>query len=222
MPRQIVCHLLLTGGINLLLCTATHVGLVLAHRNRREGKMTPVAWTILIVGIIAVVGIFLLFTARTKKLKSQFGPEYDRQVKASGNTLKAEQELEHRAKRVHNFQIHPLSEPECEQFAREWRGTQEKFVDDPRAALADADRLVNKAMETRGYPVAGEFDQKAADLSVEHPLVVEHYRAGHQIAEKDARDGASTEDLRIAMKHYRELFEDLLGRHVDETTGARR
>ena len=185
--------------------------------------MTPLTWSILIIVIVAIaVVIFIGFRIRTNKLKSKFGPEYDRAVREEGGTLKAERELEHRAKRVEGFQIHSLSNEESAKFAQEWRAVQEKFVDDPRGAVADADKLVHSAMKAKGYPIGGEFDSRAADLSVDHPRVVEHYRAGHELAARDARNGASTEDLRMAMKHYRALFEDLLGRDVQEVTGVRR
>lgn len=184
--------------------------------------MTATGWIILIVGIIVALGIILLFKARTKKLKTRFGPEYDRAVRERGNAMAAERELEQREKRVEKFKIHPLSEHECEEFANEWRETQAHFVDDPRGALRDADRLVERAMKARGYPVKGEFRQRAADLSVEHPRVVEHYRVAHDIAEADEKTPATTEDMRLAMKHYRALFEDLLGRPIEEMTGARR
>jgi hypothetical protein len=185
--------------------------------------MTPLNWALVIIAIAAIVfAIIFSLRTRTKNLRSRFGPEYDRVVREQGSTLKAERELEHREKRVGKFNIRRLSDQESDQFAREWRATQEKFVDDPRGAVADADRLVHRAMKARGYPTGGEFDDRAADLSVDHPLVVEHYRASHEIAVRDERNGASTEDLRLAMKHYRALFEDLLGRHVEEVTGARR
>jgi len=182
--------------------------------------MTSVGWIVLIVGIIIVVAAILLFKARTQKLKSKFGPEYDRLVRERGSSVTAEKELENRAKRVEKFNIRTLSEGECGQFAAEWKRSQERFVDDPRGAVAEADILVQKVMKARGYPVGGEFKQRAADLSVDHPRVVEHYRTAHDIAESDATHAASapasTEDLRLAMKHYRALFEDLLGRRVDE------
>jgi hypothetical protein len=184
--------------------------------------MTTTGWIILIVAIVLVLGTILLLKARSRKLKSRFGPEYDRVVRERGSAMTAERELEKRAQRVEKFKVHPLSDAECQQFAGEWREAQARFVDDPRGALSDADRLVNRAMKARGYPVGGEFTQRAADLSVDHPRVVEHYRIGHEIAESDAKQAASTEDLRLAMKHYRALFEDLLGRPVEETTGARR
>jgi len=176
-----------------------------------------------LIAITAIAfAVVIAFKARTKKLRSQFGPEYDRLVRERGSALTAERELEHRAKRVEKFQIRPLSRDECDQFARDWRATQERFVDDPRGALAEADSLVHNAMKSQGYPIGGEFDERVADLSVDHPRVVEHYRAGHEIAVRDTRNRASTEDLRVAMTHYRALFEDLLGRHVDEVTGAKR
>ena len=185
--------------------------------------MTATSLIILVVVLVAIaLVVFMLFRERSRKLRSRFGPEYDRVVQQRGSTLTAERELEHRAKRVENFHIHPLAEADREKFAHEWRITQEKFVDDPRGALADADRLVHSAMKARGFPIGGEFVERAADLSVEHPRVVDHYRAGHEIAVRDERAPVSTEDLRLAMKHYRALFEDLLGRHVGEMTGARK
>jgi FtsZ-interacting cell division protein ZipA len=185
--------------------------------------MTPLNAALLIIAILAViVAVVVSLKMRTKKLRSKFGPEYDRVVQERGSAFKAERELEEREKRVGKFPIHRLSDQESSQFASEWRATQEMFVDDPRGAVAEADRLVQRTMKARGYPTGGEFDNRVADLSVEHPRVVEHYRAAHDIAVQDGRNAASTEDLRLAMKHYRELFEDLLGRNVEETTGARR
>jgi hypothetical protein len=143
-------------------------------------------------------------------------------VSERGSTFKAEHELELRTKRVERLHLRRLSPAEAEAFAAEWRAVQERFVDDPRGAVGDADRLVERAMKARGYPTGGEFDEQVADLSVEHGHVTSNYRAAHDIAARDARDQASTEDLRIAMKHYRALFEDLLARRVEETTGARR
>jgi hypothetical protein len=184
--------------------------------------MTPLTWSILIIAIFAVACAVIFFIQRrTKNLKSKFGPEYERTVRNQGSTFKAERELESRAKRVETFPIRSLSPEEGDQFAAEWRTTQEKFVDDPRSAVAAADNLVHRTMRARGYPTGGEFDERVADLSVDHAFVVEHYRAAHEIASRDARSTASTEDLRLAMKHYRVLLEDLLERHVQETTGVR-
>jgi hypothetical protein len=185
--------------------------------------MTPLTWAILIIAILAVAfGLVFFIRTRTKNLKSKFGPEYERAVREQGSTFKAERELENRTKRIEKLSIHSLSPEQSSQFAAEWRSTQEKFVDDPRGAVAAADNLVHRTMKARGYPIAGEFDDRVADLSVDHPFVVENYRAAHEIAARDMRNPASTEDLRLAMKHYRALFEDLLERHVVETTGVKR
>jgi hypothetical protein len=185
--------------------------------------MTSTAWVFLIIAIAAIIlaGFFALQT-RSKKLRSRFGPEYDRTVREQGSTMKAERELEHREKRVHGLQIHPLTNEQTEHFAAEWRAVQEKFVDDPRGAVAEADRVVHRTMQARGYPIAREFEDRAADLSVEHAPVVEHYRIAHDIAARDGRNAASTEDLRLAMKHYRALFEDLMGRSVEQFSEVKR
>jgi hypothetical protein len=185
--------------------------------------MTTQTSVILIVAIVAIgVAALILLQRRTRKLRSKFGPEYQRVVHEHGSTFKAERELEQRAKRVEKLRLRHLNNAEAERFAQEWRTAQEKFVDDPRGAVADADLLVQEAMKARGYPTGGEFDAQAADLSVDHPLVISNYRAAHEIAVRDERNQVSTEDLRVAMRHYRALFEDLLDRKVEEITGARR
>jgi hypothetical protein len=185
--------------------------------------MTPLYWALSIIAIVAIVlAVAVSLRMRTKKLRSRFGPEYDRVVQEQGGAFKAERELENREKRVEKFQIRPLSDDERVRFAKEWREVQEKFVDDPRGSVAGADSLLHQTMKARGYPITAEFESRVADLSVDHPLVMEHYRAAHEIAAQDARHAASTEELRLAMKHYRTLFEDLLGSHVEEVSGARR
>jgi hypothetical protein len=178
---------------------------------------------ILIVAIVAIaVALWMTIKVqRSKKLRSQFGPEYDRVVQERGNATRAEAELEQRAKRVEKFNIRPLSREECDGFAAQWMTTQAQFVDEPNRAVADADELVHKAMKARGYPVGGDFDERLADISVDHPHVVEHYRAAHAIAVRDAGGQTNTEDLRRAMKHYRELFEELLGREAKEVQGVK-
>ncbi len=158
---------------------------------------------------------------RTQKLRSKFGPEYDKAVGQHRDRSHAESALEQRAKRVAQFHIRPLKNEERARFADNWRAEQTLFVDDPRSAVAHADTLVQEVMKLRGYPV-GDFEQNAADLSVDHPRVVDNYRTGHAIAVRDRAGEGSTEDLRQAMVSYRALFEDLLEHHVTEHEEVRR
>ena len=167
--------------------------------------------------IVAVVIIAILIVAvwwyskrqRSAKLQEKFGSEYERTVAEKGDTRKAEDELRDRQKRVSKLEIRPLAADERRRFNDEWRAVQARFVDDPSAAVRDADTLVGRVMEARGYPV-GDFEQRAADVSVDHPTVLEHYRAAHAVALRHAQGQASTEDLRQAMVHYRALFAELL------------
>jgi hypothetical protein len=165
---------------------------------------------LLIVAALLVATVVFLMRRRTQ-LKARFGPEYDRAVAAAGNPLKAEAELDARAKRVSRYHIRPLSADEGSKYINAWRLLQARFVDDPSGAVNEADRLVTDLMAHRGYPMA-EFDRLAEDLSVDHPRVVNHYREAHAIAARQAesRSALSTEDLRQAVMHYRALFEDLL------------
>lgn len=184
--------------------------------------MTTAGWILIIVGIIILaVILWLLDRRRTGRLRSKFGPEYDHAVRTEGGAHRAASVLEKREKRVSKYQIRRLTPEDRNMYATEWRRVQEHFVDDPRMAVAEADRLINKALGTCGYPMAG-FEQQAEDLSVEHPRVVENYRLAHEIALRDARGAASTEDLRRAMQHYRTLFEDVLGTRVTEHEEVRR
>jgi hypothetical protein len=163
---------------------------------------------IIVIGAIVVVS--LLARRRTSaRLHDQFGPEYDRTVREAGSRHRAERELAARDKRVKGLTIRPLAPSERSRYVELWQSQQARFVDNPESAVSDADHLVEEVMRVRGYPV-GEFDQNAADISVDHPLVVEEYRAGHDIAVRHRQGKASTEDLRNAMLHYRRLFEDLL------------
>jgi hypothetical protein len=171
---------------------------------------TPEAVTLVCVAIIAVIAVYLAYQKRrTRRLQGKFGPEYDRTVQSEGSRLRAESTLAQREKRVRQFPIRSLSVVQRDRFQDLWREIQARFVDDPRAALVDADRLIREVMMSRGYPVE-DFDQCAADLSVDHALVVENYRAGHGVVLRDARGEATTEDLRRAMIHYRTLFDDLI------------
>jgi hypothetical protein len=181
-------------------------------------------WQIVAIVIVAliVVGALVWVTTqrqRTKRLTEQYGPEYQRTVEDAGDRREGERELEARQKRVREFDIRPLSADESELYAREWKETQARFVDDPSGAITRADMLVQQVMETRGYPM-GDFDQLAADVSVDHPHVVEEYRQAHAIAQRHASDGVETEDLRQAMVHYRALFDDLLGTKTNEQPTA--
>src|SRR5262249_11984803 len=136
------------------------------------------------------------------------GSEYDRAVHESGSKWRAESKLRQIEKRGHRLHIRSLSADERRRFAESWRAIQTRFVDSPESAVTEADALVAEVMNARGYPV-GDFDQAAEDISPDHPLVVEHYRAGHEIAVRHASGGASTAELRQAMILYRTLFEDL-------------
>jgi hypothetical protein len=164
---------------------------------------------IVIAAIAIVFGVVMYIQKqRTRRLRTQFGPEYDRLVHG-GNQRRAEEELLRRQKRIEKFHIRELNQAEIDRFANSWRAVQAHFVDAPKEAVADADRLVREVMTTRGYPMSN-FEQSAADISVDHPRVVQNYRAAHEIAARDAAGKATTEDLRQAMVHYRALFEDLL------------
>jgi len=160
--------------------------------------------------VVAVLGFVFSRKRRTQNLRERFGPEYDRVLKKEGKVTRAEDVLEMRTKRREKFVLHPLTEATRAEFAERWRIAQSHFVDDPKASVSEADHVVIQLMQTRGYPMA-DFEQRAADISVDHPVVVENYRAGHAIALRESRGQASTEDLRKAMVHYRTLFEELLG-----------
>ena len=171
--------------------------------------------TVLII-VIAIAVIALAIAAwiavqktRTKRLRDRFGLEYDRAVADAGNRRRAEDELESRRKRVARFMLTPLTPEQQSRFGKEWAAAQARFVDDPRGAVADANRLVKEVMQARGYPM-GDFDQRAADISVDHPRVVSNYRAAREIAQRAETGKATTEDLRKAVVHYRELFQELL------------
>jgi FtsZ-interacting cell division protein ZipA len=179
-----------------------------------------------VVAIAAVVAWLMWQRQRSSRLRQRFGSEYEREVSRAGDVRSAEAELAAREKRVSRLQIHPLPPDEARRFAQAWRTIQTQFVDDPRGAVREADKVVGEVMLARGYPV-GDFEQQVADISVDHPDVVINYRAARDIAEAHARGEASTEELRQAMVHYRALFRDLLDLPQHEaaesdTTPARR
>ena len=176
--------------------------------------MSTTGW-VLIAAFVAVVAagvvtFFLRGKRRTEKLRSQFGEaEYGRALQEGGSRRHGEAGLEERAQRVEAFHVRPLAAGDRSRFVESWRGLQARFVDSPAGAVSEADRLLGDVMSTRGYPVS-DFEQRAADISVDHPLVLENYRAAHEIALRQARGQASTEELRQAMIHYRTLFEELV------------
>jgi hypothetical protein len=145
----------------------------------------------------------------TANLRQKFGPEYDRAVLKHGSERKAQAKLEDREKRVEKLNIRDLDPMEHDRYLKRWEAVQSRFVDSPKGAVAEADDLVSSLMKTRGYPVT-DFDQRAADISVDHPRVVENYRSGHEIALRVGKNEATTEELRTAMIHYRSLFEELV------------
>jgi hypothetical protein len=176
--------------------------------------MSPLSVTVIVIAVLIVVAAAILYIRkeRTKRLRNQFGPEYDRLVTTRGNREKAEEELLGRVKRIRRFHIRDLKSQEVDRFSSAWSDVQARFVDAPRQAVAQADRLIHDVMKTRGYPMS-DFERSAADISLDHARVVQNYRAAHDLAERDAAGQTTTEDLRQAMVHYRALFEDLLGSH---------
>lgn len=166
-----------------------------------------------VAAIVAVVWTLLhkkqTQRLQTQRLQSRFGPEYDRLAAAEGDRGRAEKTLHEREKRVEKLNLVALSTSDRDRFAGVWRLEQAGFVDDPRAAVANVDRLVTDVMKARGYPM-GDFEQRAADISVDHAPVVTNYRIAHDIAVRDRNGETSTEELRTALLHYRMLFEDLL------------
>jgi len=169
---------------------------------------------VLVAALVVVAAILVWLYVRNRRrttagLRHKFGPEYDRAVLAHGSERKAESKLEDREKRVEKLKIRDLDPSEHERYSKQWEAVQSRFVDSPKGAVAEADDLVSSVMKTRGYPVS-DFDQRAADISVDHPRVVENYRSAHKIALRLGKDQTTTEDLRTAMIHYRSLFDELV------------
>ena len=172
-------------------------------------------WLVIaVLAVVAVAALAWIYVQRQRRLRlrERFGPEYDRAVQEAGTAQKAEAILDERARRVEKLKIRSLSREQGESFAREWRRVQGLFVDDPDGAVAAADRLVTQVMAARGYPIE-DFETRAADLSVDHPRVVENYRIARDLAQRRQRGEAGTEELRQAVVNYRALFNDLLDIH---------
>jgi hypothetical protein len=169
-----------------------------------------IALTVAVVLVVAVVAwLYLRRRTTTAALRRRFGPEYEQAVREHGSERRAEAQLANREKRVERLKIRNLDPTERQRFSGQWHSLQSRFVDDPKGAVTEADELVSSLMQTRGYPVA-DFNQRAADISVDHPRVVASYRSAHEIALRLGKGEASTEDLRTAMIHYRSLFEELV------------
>jgi hypothetical protein len=164
---------------------------------------------VLVVAVIAVIAWFFIKQKQSQRLQQRFGPEYGRAVTELGGRGKAESELKERENRVARLDIMPLAPAEAARFTLAWNALQGRFVDSPKGVVADADHLVRELMAKRGYPM-GDFERRAADISVDHPGVVATYRAAQVIAARDERGEADTEELRKAVVHYRTLFDDLL------------
>lgn len=177
--------------------------------------------TVLAVVILALVavGAWLMYRRKQQsdRLTQRFGPEYGRAVDQMGSRTKAEEELRARERRVEKLKIVPLAPSDAARFSQDWKTLQGRFVDNPKGVLVEADLLVRELMERRGYPM-GDFESRAADISVDHPAVVDHYRQAQAVAMRDRRGEADTEEMRKAVVHYRALFDELLEVRQDERT----
>lgn len=177
-------------------------------------------WVLIAVAVVVALAAVLwqaLSRRRTGRLQHRFGPEYDRTLTTADSKRDAEAELQAREERRRQFEIRPLTQAARDRYVQSWQNIQAQFVDDPRGAVAGADSLIQSVMAERGYPV-DDFEQRAADVSVDHPQVVENYREGHRLAQASAGGSDSTEDLRQAMRHYRALFDELVEPAADEPT----
>jgi hypothetical protein len=185
--------------------------------------MNTIPTNTLILAVVLVVAVAIIAWAvvqrqRTQRLRLRFGPEYARTVKEMGGRTKAESELAKREQRVARLNITALAPADAARFSQEWKALQSRFIDNPKGVVGEADHLVRELMVKRGYPM-GDFERRAADISVDHPDVVTSYRAAQAIAVRDARGEADTEELRKAVVHYRTLFDELLD--VRPTSTAR-
>jgi hypothetical protein len=179
-------------------------------------------WVWIVIAVVAVIVVAgIVWSAqksrRRRQLQEGFGPEYEHAVEATGNRRAAERELQERQERRQSLDIRELSPATRDRYSESWRTVQTRFVDDPGGAVREADGLVQSVMRDRGYPT-DDFEQRAADVSVDHPHVVEHYRAAHRVWAANERGQATTEDLRQSLVHYRSLFDELLG--TGAATGA--
>jgi len=177
-------------------------------------------WVLIAVAVVVliVVAVVLARRQRTTRLRTQFGPEYERTMQDRDGRRAAESDLRNRQKQRAQLNIHPLAEPARARYAEQWRDLQERFIDQPASAVLEADALVRRVMNEEGYPV-DDFNQQADLVSVDHPRVVENYRIAHTVCEQTQAQQASTEDMRTALVRYRSLFDELL--HDAPEAGAR-
>ena len=178
-------------------------------------QRTMIIFGVIAIAIIVLAALLVERKRRSDHLKQQFGPEYDRAIKQHGDARHAEPVLLAREKRVEKFTLHPLSPADRERYANEWASVQRRFVDDPSMAVIQAEKLVTAVMTARGYPM-GDFEQRAADISVHYPTVVQNYRSAREITLRHAQGQSSTEDLRQSMVYFRSLFDELLDSHKTE------
>jgi FtsZ-interacting cell division protein ZipA len=165
---------------------------------------------VIVIAVIAIAAAVIISRRRrSQHLRSHFGPEYDRTVQSQGNPAKAEAVLLEREQRVKKFSLRPLPPTDRERYAEEWAAVQRRFVDDPSMAVTQADRLVTTVMAARGYPMT-DAEQRAADLSVTYPNLVQNYRSARELTQRHAAGESTTEDLRKAMVYFRSLFDELL------------
>jgi len=180
-----------------------------------DGNMLAVV--LILVALFAVAALLHWRRHQSHVLHRHFGPEYDRTVERFGSRNKAERELRDRQERVEKLELMPLTREEAARFHDAWMSLQARFVDDPKGSLAGADALVRELMQKRGYPM-GDFERRAADISVIFPSVGDHYRAAHDIAVRDARGVGDTEQQRQAVVHLRALFDELLETNQPDVT----
>jgi hypothetical protein len=176
--------------------------------------MSTGAIVVLVIVVVLVLGAgawFVMQQSRRRRLQDRFGPEYDRRIKETDDRRVVERELTEREKRHASFDLHTLSDSERVRYAEQWTVVQEQFVDQPGEAVVAAEHLVHAVMRDRGYPTDGEFEQHASDLSVEHSTAVPSFRGGHEIRTRHEQAGVSTEELRLALQHYRKIFVSLVG-----------
>jgi hypothetical protein len=190
------------------------------HMTLTTPELIVIAVVVVAVIVAIAAAVFYYRKSRKEKLQRRFGSEYDRAVAAHGSERKAEAALENREKRVEKLTLRELEPAERERFLDRWKAVQLAFVDSPRGALSQADDVISAVMQARGYPVA-DFEQRAADISVDHPRVTENYRAAHAVETRlQSGQTTTTEDLRTAMIHYRALFDELVQPTVTERRDA--